>query len=99
MRTAGSSLLSGCVTGLDLGTAHDLHRLSGLSASQDMDEDAPAHVCKMCWKEVGATAPAVRMVDGIMALIYRYSPSLLPIPCRRGQGPLGISDGLEEFPC
>ncbi|KAF2982493.1 hypothetical protein EK904_003925 [Melospiza melodia maxima] len=66
---------------LDLGTAHHLHTQGGLSISQGMDEDAPERVCKRCWKEVGARAPTVRMVDGIMALIYRYSPSLLPVPC------------------
>lgn len=77
VRTAGSSLLSGSVTGLDLGTAHHLHTQGGLSISQGMDEDAPERVCKRCWREVGARAPTVRMADGIMALIY----SILPAYC------------------
>lgn len=66
---------------------------------QGMDEDVPECLCKRCWKGVGGTAPTVRMVDGIMTLIHRYSPSLLPIPCSSELGPPGMSDGLKEFSC
>lgn len=100
VRTAGSSLLSGCVAGLELGTARDLHTaLWVVSAFPRVWMRMSQNVCAGgAGRRVGARAPPARMVDGTMALIYRYSPSLLLCPAVVSWGHQGWVRGWRNSP-